>query len=189
MTPCCAIYINQINMAFKVQKITTTNKTEVSFVGNNNKSMIFTNNHATDAVTIDLYATSQLGADITSTTVLAAEIEAISSSSVALTVDTVDATDDAFLNERVYDASGNLLGVCTAVDSTTQITFSGGTKKQIANNTVLHTGTRYFILNNVKIPNGVSLKLTPDEFNMNITDYKLYINTDSSTGGIDIITR
>ena len=51
---------------FNVQKITTTNKTAVSF-GNNNGSMIFTNNHATDAVTIDLYATSQLGSDITTT--------------------------------------------------------------------------------------------------------------------------
>jgi hypothetical protein len=174
-------------MGFKVQKITTTNKTEVSFGGSNRRSMIFTNTHASAAVTIDLYVTSQLGTDITSTTVLAAETEAISSSSVALTVDTVNATDDAFLNERVYDASGNLLGVCTTVNSTTLITFSGGTKKQIANDTVLHTGTRYFVLNNVVIPNGVSLKLTSDEFSFDATYYKMYIQ--ASAVGIDIITR
>tara|TARA_R100000988_G_scaffold102036_2_gene76319 strand:+ start:213 stop:740 length:528 start_codon:yes stop_codon:yes gene_type:complete len=174
-------------MAFNVQKITTTNKTEVTF--KNHKSMIFTNNHATDAVTIDLYATSQVGTDITSTTVLAAETEAASTSSVALTVDTVNATDDVFLNERVYKSDGSFFGVCTTVNSTTLLTFSGGLDRAITNNDILHTGTRYHFLNNVKIPNGTSLKLTEDEFHMNTTNYKLYINTDSSTGGIDIITR
>ena len=176
-------------MGFKVQKITTTNKTEVSFGGNNNKSMIFTNNHATDAVTIDLYVTSQLGTDITSTTVLAAETEAISSGSVTLNVDTVLPTDDVFLNERVYDASGNFFGIATATAdaSPDTITFSGGIKKQIANDTVLHTGTRYFVLNNVIIPNGVSLKLTSDEFSFDATYYKMYIQ--ASAVGIDIISR
>ena len=41
--------------------------------------------------------------------------------------------------------------------------------------------------NDVKIPNGVSLKLDADEFNFNRTVYTLYINTDNAAGGIDVI--
>ena len=178
--------------SFNVQKITTTNKTEVTV--KNHKSMIFTNTHATDAVTIDLYAASQVGTDITATDVYAAETEAASTSSVTLTVDNgsgsaSDAADDEFLNERVYKSDGSFFGVCTTVTSTTVLVFSGGLDRAITDNDILHTGTRYYFLNNVKIPNGASLKLTEDEFHMNTTNYKLYINTDSSTGGIDIITR
>ena len=55
---------------FNVQKITTGDKTAVTFAYNDYSSMIFTNTHATDAVTIDLYATSQVGTDITATLVL-----------------------------------------------------------------------------------------------------------------------
>ena len=50
---------------FNAQKITTGDKTVVTFAYNNYRSMIFTNTHATDAVTIDLYVTSQVGGDVT----------------------------------------------------------------------------------------------------------------------------
>ena len=49
------------------------------------------------------------------------------------------------------------------------------------------SATTFYILNNVKIPNGVSLKLDADEFNFNRTVYTLYINTDNAAGGIDVI--
>ena len=165
-------------MAFNTQKITTTNKTLIAFDVHRHDSIILTNSHATDAVTLDLYITSQLGTDI-------------STSSVTLNVDTVLPTDDVFLNERVYDSSGNFFGIATTITdaSPDTITFSGGIERQIDNNTALYTGTRYLILNNVKIPNGASLKLTKDEFNVSSTNFKMYINTDSSSGGIDIIAR
>ena len=160
-------------MGFSVQKITTTNKTAVGF-SNNNGSMIFTNNHATDAVTIDLYATSL--------------------SSVTLTIDNGSGsasagTSDMFLNERVYKSDGTLFGVCSIFTSTVAIVFATGLRNAITDNDILYTGTRYYFLKNVKIPNGTSLKLTADEVSMDLTKYNMYVNTDSSTGGIDITTR
>jgi len=179
---------------FNVQKITTGDKTAVTFAYNDYSSMIFTNTHATDAVTIDLYATSQVGTDITATLVYAAETEAVSTDSVTLTVDNGSgsasvAANDAFLNERIYKSDGTFLGICTTVTSTTVLVFSGGLSNTITDNDILHTGTRYHFLNNVKIPNGASLKLTSDEFNFDSNNYNLYIDSNSSTGAIDIITR
>ena len=172
------------------QKITSGDKTQVTYSPSVRecKSMTFTNTH-TGAVSISLYITSQLGTDKTSTTVLAAEPQAASRDSVDLAVDTVSATADAFLNERVYKSDGTLYGVCTAVNSTTEIVFSGGLVYPIANNEVLYTGTRYTILNNVKIPTGVSLKLHLEDLNFDITAFNLYIDSDNASGLIDIITR
>ena len=93
------------------------------------------------------------------------------------------------LNERVYKSDGTLFGVCTTFNSAVLLTFSGGLKNAITNNDILFTGTNYHILNNVKIPNGVSLKLSSNEFNFDNNNYNLYINSSSSTGDIDIITR
>jgi len=179
--------------SFSVQKITTTNKTAVSF-GNNNGSMILTNNHATDDVTVDLYATSQLGSDITTTGVYAAEAEVTSTDSVTLTIDDGSGsasagTSDMLLNERVYKSDGTFFGVCSTFTSTVAIIFATGLVNAIANNDILYTGTRYYFLNNVKIPNGASLKLTADEFSVDLTRYNVYINTSHASGGLDIITR
>ena len=176
---------------FYPQKILTTSKTEVTFAYNNYSSMIFTNTHATDAVTIDLYATSQIGTDITPTLVYSAETVAATTVSDTVTIDNGSgsasvAASDSFLNERVYKANGNFFGLCTAV-TTTLLTFSGGLERAITDNDILQTGTRHHFLNNVKIPNGVSLKLTADEFKFDDSNYKLYIKTDAI--GIDIITR
>ena len=46
-----------------------------------------------------------------------------------------------------------------------------------------------YFLNNVKIPNGVSLKLEQDEFSFNNSLYTLYIDSDNTAGAIDIISR
>jgi len=175
---------------FITQKITSGDKTQVTYspIGREYRSMTFVNTH-TSAVSISLYITSQLGTDVTSTTVLAAETEAISRDSVTLTVDTVNATADAFLNERVYKSDGTLYGVCTAVNSTTEIVFSGGLVYGITNNDVLHTGTRYTFLNSVEIPSGAPLQLHPEDFNFNTNDYNLYIDSNNASGLIDIITR
>ena len=174
---------------FDVQKISTTNKTIVTSTYGNYNSVVFTNTHATADVTIDLYVASQVGTDITNTTVIAAEVEGVSTASTILTVKTVNATDDALLNERVYKSTGVLFGVCTAVTDTTHIVFGGGLSNATAVDDALFTGTRYHILNNVKIPNGASLKLMSDEIKFNSDTHTLYINSDNAAGAIDIITR
>ena len=46
-----------------------------------------------------------------------------------------------------------------------------------------------YFLNNVKIPNGASLKLEQDEFSFNNSLYTLYIDSDHASGAIDIISR
>ena len=176
---------------FYPQKILNTRKTEVTFAYNNYSSMVFTNTHATDAITIDLYATSQIGTDITPTLVYSAENVPATTVSDTVTIDNGSgsasvAASDSFLNERVYKANGIFFGLCTAV-TTTLLTFSGGLERAITDNDILQTGTRHHFLNNVKIPNGASLKLTADEFKFDDTNYKLYIKTDAI--GVDIITR
>ena len=177
---------------FNAQKITTGDKTAVTFAYNNYRSMIFTNTHATDAVTIDLWVTSQVGTDVTDTgtNVNNGSGYAVTTSSQAVVVDGTTATADVFLNEKVYNSSGLLFGTCTTVHASgTPLTFGGGLTKAMADDDDLYTGTRYLFLNNVKIPNGTSLKLTPDEFNFDSNNYDMYIDTDSSSGGINIITR
>lgn len=160
---------------------------------NNPKSMVFTNTHATAAITIDLYVTSQVGTDITATLVYSAETVAATTVSDTVTIDNgvgsaSVAANDAFLNERVYKSDGTFFGECTTV-TTTLLTFSGGLAKGITDNDILYTGTRYHVLNNVKIPNGVSLKLTQDEFDFDNNNYTMYIDSDDAAGYIDIITR
>lgn len=176
------------------QKITGNTKTEISNVVGEHGSMVIANNHATVDVTIDLYITSQLNSAITATDIYAAETEVKSTSSVTLTVDNgsgsaSDAANDELLDEQVWKSDGTLFGTCTTVSSTTSLIFSGGLNNAITDNDILHVGTRFFILNNVVIPNGASLKLEANEFKFNRTAYNMYIISNSSDGNIDIITR
>ena len=46
-----------------------------------------------------------------------------------------------------------------------------------------------YFLNNVKIPNGVSLKLDQDEFAFDNLLYTLFIDSDNASGAIDIVSR
>lgn len=163
------------------QKLTTDAKEKVAVGRRNWSSCLVTNTHSA-AITLDLYLTSQVGTDITSTTVLAAEAEAVSTSSVTLTVDTVSATTDAFLNERVYNNRGGFLGVCTAVNSTTEIVFGGGLEAAIGNNAVLFTGTRYNLLKSVSIPVGSTLKLEGNEISFDKSVYDLYAVSSNASG-------
>ena len=56
-----------------------------------------------------------------------------------LTVDGTTATDALALNKEIYTSNGTFLGVCTSVDSGTQITFAAGTAAPIPNDTTLYT--------------------------------------------------
>lgn len=170
------------------QKIVDNTKTKIDFSYGVSKTLLITNTSASSAVTIDLYVTSQNGSDIVSSTVLAAETEVSSKDSVTLTVDTVSATADVFKDERVYTSTGALYGVCTGVTNTTTIVFADGLESTITNNDILYTGNRYYILNNVVIPNGASLKLESSDFGFNSTLFNLYIISDSSDGDLNLIT-
>ena len=180
----CSPFIQTVQIASQEtfhQKITNQNtKNKINVARSNYSSCLITNTDPEDIVYFALYLTSQLGSDITSTTVLAAETEAASTSSVTLTVDTVNATADAFLNERVYKSDGTFFGVCTAVNSTTEIVFAGGLENAITNNDVLHTGTRYTLLNKVGLSAYATLKLEQDEISFDNSKFDLYgMSTDA----------
>jgi len=180
---------------FNTQKILTGDKTIVEFAYNNYSSMTFSNSHASTGITMDLYITSQVGTKITDT---ASQVNyapsagyPVTTSSQAIVIDyTVTAsTSDMFLNEQVWKSDGNLIGTCTAWASATGITFGGGLVRALVDDDDLYTGTRYYILRNVKLGKGSAFKLTADEFNFDNTNYTMYINSDQTLGGIDIITR
>ena len=183
----CVIYLGESSSSFNAQNITGTSKTLVNTTGGNFDSLSLASVHDSTDATVKLYYASQVGTDITSTTVLAAETEAASGSSVTLTVDTVAATADAFLNEKVYKSDGTLFGTCTTRNSATELVFSGGLSSAITNDDVLYTGTRYYVLKAVSVPVGKTLMLDHDDISFNSVDYNLYITL--GAGSIDLITR
>ena len=183
----CVIYLGRSSSGFNAQNITGTSKVLVNTTGGNFDSSSLASVHDSTDATVNLYYASQVGTDITSTTVLAAETEAASGSSVTLTVDTVAATADAFVDEKVYKSDGTLFGTCTARNSATELVFSGGLSSAITNDDVLYTGTRYYVLKAVSVPVGQTLILDDNEVNFNSIDYSLYITL--GAGSIDLITR
>lgn len=184
-------------MAFYTQKIIGNTKTEITSPHNVYDSMIFTNIDASAAVSIDLYVTEQDGTKLrqaaayegtTPTKVNLAAGYAITSDSQAVIVDTTTATNDIFLNEKVFKSDGTFVGTATTVGGLL-LTFSGGLKTALANNDDLYTGARFYILNNVVIPNGASLKLGADDIFFDTNAYTLYIISGDADGQIDITTR
>ena len=149
------------------------------------KSMTIANIHSASAA-VDLYLVSQISTDITNTTVLAAESEAVSTSSVTLTVDTVSATADILDEEIVYKSDGTIFGTCTAVNSGTEIVFGGGLTSAITNNDPLYVGTRYYIFKNLVVPTGQTLKMEGNEVSFDNRIYSLYAKL-AETTPIDII--
>ena len=194
----CSPYIISVDITSQetfCQTLTTNTKTKINIERSNYSSCLVTNMHSS-AVTLDLYLAAQVGGvrgkargDLTSTAVYAAETEAASTSAVILTVDNGSggasaATDDLFLNERVYafDATGTFFGTCTSVNSNTQIRFSGGLENAITDNDILAIGTRYNLLKTLSIPTGSTLKLESDEISFDNSIYDLYAVSSESSG-------
>ena len=184
-------------MAFYTQKITGNTKTEIVSPYSVYDSMVFTNTDASAAVSIDLYVTEQDGVKLrqaaayentTPTKVNLGAGYAKTSLSQAVVVDTTTATDDIFLNEKVFKLDGTFVGTATTVASAL-LTFSGGLETALVNNDDLYTGARFYILNNVVIPNGASLKLGPDDIFFDTSAYNLYIVSGDADGQIDIVLR
>lgn len=186
-------------IGFYTQKITSGDKTQVTYAYNGYKSMTFTNTHDA-AVSITLYVTSQIGTDnnkdITTTGVYANLVAGYpaTTSSQAIVIDNGSGsasagTSDVFLNERVYKSDGTLFGTCTTFNSNVLLTFSGGLVNNITDNDILHTGTRYTMISAVEIPANTALQLHPEDFEFNTDDYNMYINSSNASGYIDIITR
>ena len=168
--------------------ISGTNVTQLT-VNDNNSSLSICNTHATDSITVDLFIRDERASYSTSTGVLAAESKAVSSSSVELAVDTTVATDHVFKNEKIYNQILTLLGTCTSVTNDTEIVFQGGLTAAITNNDILFTPARFYILNNVTIPNGVTLKLEGNEFVYDKTTYNLFISLGAAASAADVIIR
>ena len=185
-------------MGFYTQKIIANTKTEIVSPHNAYDSMVFTNTDASAAVTISLYVTEQLGTKLrqaaayentTPTKVDLAAGYIKTSSSQAIAVDTTSPSDDIFLNEKVFKNDGTFIGTCTISGGTSPITFGGGLEVDLANNTDLYTGARFYILNNVVIPNGSSLMLEAKDIMFDINAYNLYIKSGDADGQIDITIR
>ena len=177
---------------FYIQKITTGDKTQVTYDYNNYKSMTFTNTH-TSKINMTLYLTSQLGSDITDTdtNVNLSAGYSITTDSQAIVVDNggTAGTADMFLNEKVYLSTGLEVGVVTTFGSATSLTFAGGLTNSLANNDSLFTGSRYEMLKAVEIPAGTAFKLRPEDFEFDTDAYKMYINSGNASGLINIMTR
>ena len=178
-------------MAFSTQSITSADtNTVITFTDCD--SAVIANTHATGGSAVDLWISGTASTDVVATGTLvnlASGIQgyAVTTSSQAIVVDGDSATEAEFLNERVYKSDGTFVGVCTAVGSTTGMTFGGGIEANLANNDDLYVGNRYYLLNNTAIPNGTSLKLEGDEVNFDTDNYILLATT--SVVGIDIIFR
>ena len=178
-------------MPFSTQSLTTADtNTVITFTGCD--SAVITNTHASADATVDLWISGTASTDIVATGTVVSFADpaigaVITTSSQAVTVSGDNATAAEFLNERVYKSDGTFIGICTAVGSTTSITFGGGIEAHITNDDNLHVGNRYYLLNNIVVPNGTSLKLEGDEVNFNTNNYVLLATT--SAVGIDIIFR
>ena len=143
------------------------------------KSVNITN--TSDSTTIDdvhVYIADQTGSDITDTgtNVNNGSGYAVTIDSTAVTVDGTSATNLTFVNEKVYNSAGRLYGLCSAVGSTTQITFATGLENGMADDDSLYTGTRYTIIK-VDIPPSTTFVLESEDVNFDINKYKLYIQS------------
>jgi len=166
-----------------IQKITANTKTKLNVPKSNFSSCLITNTDASAAVNCTLHLTSQLGSDIVDTGTNSNESDnAVTTSSVTLTVDGTTATSDVFLSEQVWKSDGTLFGICTAFNSGTEIVFGNGINQILANNDDLYVGTRYTLLNTISIPSSSVLKLESDEISFDNTKYNLYVTSGDSDG-------
>ena len=184
-------------MAFSAQSITSGDtNTVITFAGCD--SVVIANSHVTDDILVDLWLSGTASTDVSAPFAtdikinLGSGIQGYATGHTGIMV--IDngsgsasaASTAAFLNERVYKDDGTFIGKCTAI-TTTALTVGGGIETMVANNDDIYTGNRYYILNNVKIPNGTSLRLEGDEINFNTGNYVLLAT--SNLAGCDIIFR
>ena len=175
-----------------VQKITTTTKTAVKIDSDTFTSMLFSNADGSSSATVTIWVVAQSGAvqrAATGVYVNTSYVGSTPGTSTAVTVDNGSgsasaASDDLFLYERVYGSDGAFYGICTAVASTTSLTFGGGLVKSLADNTLLYVGSRFHLLTNSVIPAGTALSIGYDDFRFDNNNYDLYIKSNQE---IDII--
>ena len=184
-------------MPFSTQSITSgATNTVITFTGCD--TAVISNTHATDSTTVDLWISGTASTDVARASVGAVYINLASGIAGYATGETgamvIDngsgsaspASTAAFLNERVYKTDGTFIGKCTAI-TTTALTVGGGIEAMVANNDEVYLGNRYYLLNNVVIPNGASLKLEGDEINFDTNNFVLLAT--ASVAGVDIIFR
>ena len=185
-------------MILAAQSITSGDTNTVITFNNRCNSLMIANSHVTDDILVDLWLSGKASTDVARASVGAVYINLASGLTGYATGETgamvIDngsgsaspASTAAFLNERVYKTDGTFIGKCTAI-TTTALTVGGGIETMIANNDEIYLGNRYYILNNVKIPNGTSLRLEGDEINFSTNNYVLMAT--SNLAGCDFIFR
>jgi len=181
------------------QKITTAADTEiVTSDAYPSISMMTLANTTGAAITVDLYIEADTIAQGSTYTDLiedtGSEVDetgGYTKTGGALQVDISNggtaATSDVFLNKAIYKNDGTLIGTCTTFTSAASITFSGGILIDIADDLDLYVASKNYIIKNVSIPSGVTLKLEGDEISFDRAEFSLWINC--SATGIDVITR
>ena len=173
------------------QTLTASTKTKINIERSNYSSCLVTNMHSS-AVTLDLYLAAQVGGvrgrdrgDLypTLTRVNNGSGYAATTGAVDVVVDGTTATDDLFLNERVYNyVSGVFIGTCTAVGSGTSLTFGGGIEIALTDDDALATGKRYNLLKSLSIPTASTLKLESDEISFDNSIFDLYAVSNHAQG-------
>ena len=176
------------------QKITSTDDTEITTSSDfpNLSMMTLANIHDSSSVKVDLYLeyitnTTSTISD-TGTNVNEGSGEAVSINTVTVTVDGTAATDDVFKNKKVYKSDATLFGTCTSVTNTTTIVFSNGLETAMVDDNDLYTPIKYYIMKNVEIPAGATLKLEGDEINFDQNAFAIYINC-TVANIVDVVTR
>ena len=153
------------------------------------QSISFANTHASTTSALSVWITDITGGDITATGSFVNNGSGYSTTirSKAIVVDGTNATNDLFLNERVYKNDGTFFGVVTTVGSTTGITFNNGIEAAMTDDDNLHSGTRYKIINSVDVFAETTLVLDSNEINFDKTKYALYMQINAAS--MDVIVR
>jgi len=183
----CSPFINDVKiktMATHCQNLTgNIGIKEKVTLGRRNYSSCLATNTTTTNVRLTMYLASQLGTDITDTTSEAnGNFAKGLKTAVAIQNTGTAATSDMFLNERVYKQDGTFVGICTVFTGATSITFGGGLEVALTDEDDLFTGTRYFLLNAMKIPRYETLKLEYTEIAFDNSLYDLYASTNKNGG-------
>lgn len=116
-----------------------------------------------------------------------------SGDSLAVAVDTVDATSNNLLNKNIYLSTGVFVGICTAVGSTTAITLGGGVAVDLDNNEVLYIENVLLDWTRAEDTGGLTTyKFLNEVSNVNnntITSYAKFNVPDSSGGKCNVQLR